>query len=114
MNGIILEKLREIAASRERYLEAWIAETGLKPSEAMQVTADVGGGIKIYWAMKTGLPTEIAVLQGMVEDLREQLHAANDRAEHFAAKAAERAGGAAVAYPGGRYRGCTRPGRLRR
>jgi hypothetical protein len=46
---LIDEKLRYIHENRERLLEAWVAETGCLPSDAMLITQECGDGTTRMW-----------------------------------------------------------------
>lgn len=83
------ELMREIMANRERYLAAWIAETGLHPSECELVE----------WCSRPGNPTTVIVRKRgpaedasalraslaskdlALEELRDELHAERRRNE---------------------------------
>lgn len=46
---IYKEKMDKIYAHREKYLEAWISETGMLPSECMLMQQEMGAGITRMW-----------------------------------------------------------------
>lgn len=46
------EKLKQIAAFKEKYIEAWIAETGLLPSQCMIMQENMHGVVSRMWIEK--------------------------------------------------------------
>jgi hypothetical protein len=42
------EKIEFISAHREKLIEAWIAETGLLPSESILMQQDIGGVTRVW------------------------------------------------------------------
>jgi hypothetical protein len=53
------DKLRQINEFKERYIEAWIAETGLKPSECTIVQQTINGTIRVWLEPKSLADREI-------------------------------------------------------
>ncbi|MEN6620370.1 MAG: hypothetical protein ABFD50_02310, partial [Smithella sp.] len=66
INGAINMALTRIMMDREKYLEAFIAETGLPPSQVMQVE-EIYGNCRHYYARRRkdieGFETRIADLE---------------------------------------------------
>ena len=50
----ILRKLKDIAANKEKYVEAWVAETGLHPSECVLIEKRESDGSTRFWIEKKG------------------------------------------------------------
>jgi hypothetical protein len=53
MRKLVDAKLQEIHLNREKFLEAFIAETGLSPSEAVMVAETDGPTTRIWFREKT-------------------------------------------------------------
>jgi hypothetical protein len=49
LQDAVEKKLRFINENRERFIEAFIAETGYLPSEVVMVQKDEGGGTARIW-----------------------------------------------------------------
>lgn len=57
ISALVQEKLAFIAENREKLVAAWIAETGLLPSESMLVQQDKGDGSTDIWVQPKSLST---------------------------------------------------------
>jgi len=89
LDDIVKNKMLEIAANRERLVEAWIAETGLSPSQSVLVQNPLsysfsvepkGEFCKTHGHEISELKSRIAILEGRVEKLKAALdyYADND------------------------------------
>lgn len=52
LTQLVQERLRFVAANEEKLVEAWLAETGLKPSESMIVRQDMPDGSIRMWVQR--------------------------------------------------------------
>jgi len=52
------EIMERILSQREQILEAFVAETGLMPSECEQVVKGTPGGDTYFWVQKKGKDTQ--------------------------------------------------------
>lgn len=73
--------IRQIMQNRERYVQAWVAETGIDPSDAVLIQQNVGSEIKIWVRPKTESELEIDRLKA---DGRKRIAFTRDEFEELA------------------------------
>lgn len=81
------EKLRYIAAHRERLVEAWIAETGLLPSESMLVEQNMQDGTTRVWIERQDaeMNAKIAANRALVREQQDDYAGLRDTARAIVA-----------------------------
>ena len=49
---MVEERMNFIASHRERFIEAWVAETGLHPSDCVMMQQETNEGLRIWFERK--------------------------------------------------------------
>lgn len=78
MNLLVDAKLQEIHLNQEKFLQAFIAETGLKPSEAVMVTETDGPKACIWFREKNYFEKQLDKLKEEDSRLLQKLGALNE------------------------------------